>query len=129
MSLLNVTGRSAPPGPATSATWAADARIDDAIHNTLTLRANMVVPLHRDFDFDVRPATVITEIPGNLPRPVVHHHLKNVVAGLAESRHGGRLSAVDFGAGWIEPHASRASILHPVHRHSNGLAVPDRTPV
>src|SRR5579864_2469110 len=124
MSLLNVTGRPAPPGPATSAAWVADARIDDAIQNTLTLRANMVVPLDRDFDFDVRPTTVITEIPGNFPRPIVHHHLQNVLAGLAEIRHCGRLSAVDLGAGRVELHASWTSILHPVHGHSNGLPVP-----
>src|SRR4029077_8912849 len=105
MSLLNVTGRVAPPGPATSAAWAADARIDDAIQSTLTLRANMVVPLYRDFDFDVGPATVITEIPGNFPRPVVHHHLENVLARLAEIRRGGSLSVLDLGAGRVKLHA------------------------
>src|SRR6476661_9785877 len=111
MSLLKVTGRPAPPWPVTSAAWVADARIDDAIQTTLTLRANMVVPLDRDFDFDVRPTTVITEIPGNFPRSVVHHHLENVLAGLSEIRRGGRLSTVDFGARRVELHVSRTSIL------------------
>src|SRR5579863_1289581 len=129
MSLLNVTGRPAPPGPATSAAWAADARIDDAIQSILTLRANMVVPLDRGFDFDVRPATVITEIPRCFPRPVVHHHLENILARLAEIRHGGRLSALDLGAGRVKLHAPWTSILHPLHRHSNRLPVPDGTPV
>src|ERR1700693_2491637 len=103
---------------ATSAAWAVDIRID-AIQSALTLRANIVASLYRDLYFNVRPTAVITEIPSDLARAVVHHHLKSVLTWLAEARVCRSLPALQLGPGRTKFNASGTSILHPVHRHSD----------
>src|SRR5579864_4895782 len=118
MSLLNVTCRPVSVWLVRSAAGAAAIRID-AIHSALTLRASMVFSLYRDSYFHVGPTTVIAEIPSDLSRAVVHHHLKKVLTRLAEARRGRSLPAVELGPGRIKFNVSRTSILHPVHRHSD----------
>src|SRR6266446_787910 len=116
-SLLNVTS------PPLVAAYAASGIIRTRILLTIA------TSLHRDLHLIVRPATVISEIPGLLARAVVHHRLENILARLAETGRGRSLTIDDPRLGRREHDRARSAVLEPRRRHADRFALAFWQPV
>src|SRR4051812_17900513 len=105
MSLLKVTGLSVAGFPGSAAT-AAIGMTDQMQRRTTPPPplARIAISASRDVYsyLGVRPAAMISEIPGRLTGSVVHHSLQHIIAWFAERRPGYSMAVLDLCRGRTE---------------------------